>query len=197
MRNIKWGLCILSLAFVSAAHAVPMTSNAEFDVGSTLINFDTLTSGDAVNTQYTSLGVTISGTTGNSGTGGSTTVRAANWDPIYIGNQDNGWNGSIIFDLSAGATQFGLELIDSIPSYLEVYDAANNLIESFTTTASGSNIFVGIDTGSTLFTKAIISGNFYAVDDVQFNVAAVPEPTTLALLALGLVAIGARKRKLH
>jgi len=188
-------VCLFVCLFVGAANATPMTSSAEFDAGSTLIDFDTLATGIAVNNQYSGLGLTISGTAGNDGTGASTTVVTSSWDPIYIGNLSNAWDGSVIFDFSFGISQFGLELIDALPSYISVYDSANNLIESLTTTISGDNVFTGIDTGSTLFTRAIVSGSFYAVDDVQFSAASVPEPATFALLGLGLAGIGFSRKK--
>lgn len=180
--------------FAGAAHAIPMTSSAEFDAASTLIDFDELALGVVVDNEYSGLGVTISGTTGYDGTGAATDVVSSGWDPIYIGNRSNSWNGSIVFDFSVGITQFGLELIDSTPSYLSVYDSSDNLIESVTTILNGHNIFTGIDTGGILISKAIISGQFYAIDDVQFN-ASVPEPAILALFGLGLVGMSFSRKK--
>jgi hypothetical protein len=36
---------------------------------------------------------------------------------------------------------------------------------------------------------------FHAIDDVQFNMASVPEPGTLALLGIGLVGMGLSRRR--
>jgi hypothetical protein len=109
---------VAGFLLANTALAVPLTNPAQLDAGSTHITFDELADGTTVNNQYAALGVTISGTTLNNGSGGSTPVIARPWDPIYIGNQLNGWNGSVIFDFSGGVTQFGIELIDSLPSYI-------------------------------------------------------------------------------
>lgn len=190
----------VALSFPSIGSAVSIEI-AQMDAGHTFINFDTLAAGTVVNNQYAGLGVTISGTLGNNGTGAVAPVTAeatggAFSQPIYIGQPNNSWDGSVIFDFTGlFVDQLGMMSVDSAGTWLSVYSGSTLLETVF---GSGAVYdFVGIDTGGIGITRAIMSGNFYAVDDLRFNGTpiSVPEPGSLLLFGAGLVGVAFARRR--
>ncbi|BFM11157.1 hypothetical protein R50072_13100 [Simiduia litorea] len=193
-------LAVLAVAvFSTGAYGISI-EQADMDAGSVFLNFDELAAGTVVSNQYAGYGLTISGTLGNNGSGAASTVTAEDTggsysDPIYIGQPNNSWDGSVIFDFTGvNVTQFGAYLVDSASSWLSLYDSSNTLIE--TIFGSGSVYdWVGADTGGVNIARAIFSGDFYAVDDVMFN-AKVPEPGSLILFLAGLLGVVVSRRRI-
>lgn len=171
----------------------------------TLVTFDDYATGTAVGaTDYLSAGVaSITETEGfllgyYSGTQSS---------PNYIGTGVNsergtdaslGWDGTILFEFTGLADMVGIGIADSAggPEYVTAYDSSMNIIESYTA-PSGTNTYVGIDTGFFNIKYFSITGDFFAVDDLQFNATSVPEPSSLFFLITGAVGlIGASRKRL-
>ncbi len=77
--------------------------------------------------------------------------------------------------------------------YIDVYDAADNLLDSF------SN---GVGIGTTTLTGTGISyltwreaGGFVQISGLSYDVAAIPEPSTILLFGFGLLLLGAFGRR--
>jgi hypothetical protein len=172
-----------------AAFSAPMTDRSQFDTPSTTIDFDDLLHLEVVTNQYNEY-FDVSGEYNSA----PTDVFGHDWDGgKYIGNESVGWDGSVIFDFNKEITQFGLDIIDGYTETLSVYDVYGNLIESVNFTDYIG--FVGIDTDSTIIGRAVVTGQFYALDNVQFN--AVPIPAAVWLFGSGLLGlVGLSKRRM-
>ena len=88
--------------------------------------------------------------------------------------------------------------------YVEAYDEFDNLIDQ---AVGGNNFGVGMDfltvnstTNNIAYVMIHDSGNYFCVDNMEGDATGVvppnvPEPTTMVLVGLGLLGIGARLRK--
>ena len=130
----------------------------------------------------------------------------------YISTGSNGASAgaAVTFTLPTAETYFGLAW-GSVDSYdtLAFYDGAT-LIEAITGSdvlgsangdeSAAGTAYVNI-TSSVAFTTIVASSSQYAfeLDDLSFNspAARVPEPTTLAVLGMGLAGFGFAKRHRH
>jgi hypothetical protein len=117
--------------------------------------------------------------------------------PNYIGTGvEYGWNGIIRFDLARPASQIGLGIADSAggPETLSVYNSAGVLLESHVLTP-GTNIYAVITRPTFDISRIELSGEFFAADDLQFNV--IPAPGAILLGAIGAGIVGwLRRRKI-
>ena len=78
---------------------------------------------------------------------------------------------------------------------LNGYDAFNILVASDTFTATAAQTLSISAAGMVRF--EILQSGRIAIDDFTFNPAAVPEPSTLALIGLALAGVGAARRRLR
>jgi hypothetical protein len=115
--------------------------------------------------------------------------------PNYIGTgEQNGWNGIIRFDLAKPASQIGLGVADSAggPEILSVYNSGGVLLESHVLTP-GANIYAVIIRPFYDISRIELAGEFFAVDDLQFNV--IPAPGAVMLVAIGVGVVGCLRRR--
>lgn len=118
--------------------------------------------------------------------------------PNYIGTgSQNGWNGLIRFDLALPASQIGLGVADSIggPETLSVFNSAGVLLESYVLT-SGVNIYAVVTRPFYDISRIEITGEFFAVDDLQFNTIPAPGAILLGSIGVGIVSWLRRRRTL-
>lgn len=90
------------------------------------------------------------------------------WD---IWGQVSGWDGIIQIDLISPASQIGLGVADGtgeLDEILSVYDSDGNLLEGHMLTA-GTNIYAVITRDKYDISCIRIAGDYFAIDDLQFN----------------------------
>jgi hypothetical protein len=115
--------------------------------------------------------------------------------PNYIGTgSQNGWNGTIIFQLAKPASQIGIGVADSAggPETLSVFDSGGVLLESHVLT-TGTNIYAVITRPFYDISYIQLSGEFFAADDLQFN--AIPAPGAILLGTIGVSLVGWLRRR--
>ena len=118
--------------------------------------------------------------------------------PNYIGTGvQYGWNGLIRFDLALPASQIGLGVADSAggPEFLSVFNSGGTLLESYVLT-SGANIYAVITRPFYDISRIEIKGEFFAVDDLQFNTIPAPGAILLGGIGVGVVSWLRRRRTL-
>ena len=164
----------------------------------TLINFDDQPAGTPVlANDYVAFG--LASVTELTGAGAAFARYPGTQSPTnYIGTGLNySWNGTIRFDLALPASQIGLGVADSVggPETLSVYNSGGTLLESYILTP-GLNIYAVITRPLYDISRVEISGNWFAVDDLQFNTIPAPGAILLGSIGVGLVSWLRRRRTL-
>ena len=121
------------------------------------------------------------------GTGGSYDIGGVPGAPM-------GWDGTIQIDLTLPASMVGIGILNSSggSETLSVYDSIGSLLESHQV-AAGTNVYPVITRGIYDISRLEISGDFFAIDDLQFN--AIPAPGAILLGSIGVGLVGWLRRK--
>jgi len=163
----------------------------------TLVNFDVKAPGTILWSDYVSVGVaSITETTG-AGALFARYASTAQSPPNYVGTSSayeiggasGGWDGTIQIDLALPASMVGIGIANNSggPEFLSVYNSAGSLLESHQVVA-GTNVYAVITSDAYDISRLVITGDFFAIDDLQFN--AIPAPGAILLGSIGVGLVG-------
>jgi len=201
-------ICVVGLIFAlctpvaNAAISYGTPSPSLSPTFGTLVDFDDKATGTQVLwNDYVSLGVTsIVELEGLGFFGRYSGTQSA---PCYVGTGSNGergtgilsgWDGTIQIDLALPASMVGIGIANSMggSETLSVYDSGGSLLESHTVVA-GANIYAVITRDAYDISRLVVTGDFFAIDDLQFN--AIPAPGAVLLSSIGVGIVGWLKRR--
>ena len=173
----------------------------------TLVNFDDKATGTEVLwNDYVSLGVaSITELTGAGAVQLFARYSSTQSLPNLIGTGPDydvpggpeswGWDGTIQIDLARPASMVGIGVANSRggSEFLSVYDSVGSLLESHPVD-TGINTYPVITRGAYDISRLVITGDWFAIDDLQFN--AIPALGALLLGSIGVGLVGwLRKRR--
>ncbi|MCH7558894.1 MAG: hypothetical protein IIB56_15785 [Planctomycetes bacterium] len=177
------------------------SNSTPFPLFGTLVNFDVKAAGQILWNDYVSVGVaSITELTG----AGSLFARysgSPQSQPNFVGTGSHenggmnwGWDGTIQIDLARPASMVGIGIRNNLggPETFSVYDSTGSLLESYQV-AAGSNVYPVITRGSYDISRLVITGDFFGIDDLQFN--AIPAPGAILLGSIGAGLVGWLRRR--
>ena len=173
-----------------------------------IIDFDGLSSSEVLDEQYASLGVHFSayenglavGSIAGTSLTGTYDTPSNVWSNCYPSICSSRADVlRIDFDMSVENLQWYTDTAGSLQPTFNAYDIDGILLETVFATATSETVYALSSFSSSGIAAVELlqpSDNWgYYIDTISFDVASVPEPSVLALLAIGLVGVGFTKRR--
>ncbi len=146
----------------------------------------------AVNGNIYSADFTLS--SGASGFGGSNSTQVqhanGNGSASEVGPVGSGFNGLLIIDFAnpLAAIGFGTIELNGALETITIY-GLSGILGTFSAVGGFFDYEGFVATAGDVITRVVLNGDFYAIQNIQYAAAQVPEPSLLSLLGLGLAGL--------
>jgi hypothetical protein len=200
LKNLAASICAVGLSF--AAHATPITSAGDAAlIGATLEDFNAASIGTFSGTvSFANVDLSSASFVFETGSAGQHAPPNPSGD-VYVRSTAN---NTMTFTFGSGVSAFGFVIgATNHIQTLTAFDTGGNFLESLAIPDQVQDLpspftsYHGIASGGSLIGSFTVTSfsDVWVLDDLSFQSNPVPEPTTLAIFTLGLLGLGAARRR--